>query len=116
MRTLLFMPHGRTRGSVGQSRHNAIPAAGRGVLVLLVLLVLANMGAVSAAPPATLSHYDLEARFDPAQRTITGTLVLDWRNGTGLPQDSFHSAFFLTPPTTKAVRLWSPPPRSPANR
>jgi hypothetical protein len=35
------------------------------------------------------ASYTIEARLDPERRTITGTLVLEWRNTSGQPLSSF---------------------------
>ena len=48
----------------------------------------ADLPSVPAASPRTAS-YSIDARFDPATHTIGGTLILDWRNTSGVPLSAF---------------------------
>jgi hypothetical protein len=67
----------------------------RGLSVLLGVLVLtaAPSRASELPPPPAESprnaNYTIEARLDPAQHTLEGQLVLEWRNTSGVALSSF---------------------------
>lgn len=71
------------------------------LLLMVAIIVIAKCPAIAppiAANDLDLSHYAFDVDFDPDTRSLTGDLVLNWRNTTGEAQRELYFRLYPNAP------------------